>query len=147
MDDLERGIPITGEDFNGINEVAIFLGHITEEFEATDANELARLLDTAGICLIDAREPDEYGAGHIAGALNIPAGSVELCAAELDRELPPIIYGRDGWAMEAFVAADKLRTLFFKDIRVLSGGLAAWKRAGYTVEPGVRTPSISIEPC
>ena len=54
MDDLERGIPITGEDFNGINEVAIFLGHITEEFEATDANELARLLDTAGICLIDA---------------------------------------------------------------------------------------------
>lgn len=143
MDDLEYGRPITGADFNSINEVAIFLGHITEEFEAIDASELGRLLDDGGVLLIDARGPDEYSAGHIQGAIDIPAGSIELGASDLDRESTAVVYGSDGWGMEAFVAADKLRTLFFKDIRVLSGGLAGWKRAGHMVEPNTKTAAAA----
>ncbi|HEY4706553.1 MAG TPA: rhodanese-like domain-containing protein [Thermodesulfobacteriota bacterium] len=145
MDDLEYG-PITGAEFNGTNEVAIFLGRIREEFEAIDTLELAHLLETNGALLIDARETDEYVRGHVAGALNIPAGAIEFGASELDREKTAVVYGNDGWSMEAYAAADKLRTLFFSDVRVLSGGFAAWKRNGRVVEPGLKVACVSMGP-
>lgn len=143
MDDIEVGVPLTGADFNATNEVAIFLGRIAEEFEAIDAGGLGSLLGHGSVILIDARRPDEYMAGHIGGALNIPAGKIEFSAEDLDRNAPTIVYGNDGWSMEAFVAADKLRTLFFKDIRVLSGGFAAWKKTGHIVEPNTRTACVA----
>ncbi|HTP06143.1 MAG TPA: rhodanese-like domain-containing protein [Nitrospirota bacterium] len=48
------------------------------------------------VVLIDARLPDEYQAGHIPGAINIPAERMKLEAARLpkDKTIPIIFYCR-----------------------------------------------------
>ncbi len=145
MEDFHYG-PITNADFNDTNEVAIFFGHIREAFEAISAPLLADLLEIGDVLLIDARDADAYIKGHITGALSIPAASIALGAAEIDRGRTAVVYGADGWSMEAYAAADKLRTLFFKDVRVLSGGFAAWNRNGRVVEPGMKLPCVSMGP-
>ncbi|PIX61485.1 MAG: hypothetical protein COZ47_01740, partial [Lysobacterales bacterium CG_4_10_14_3_um_filter_64_11] len=40
--------------------------------------ERLRTLQAAGAPVIDVREPSEYAAGHIAGAVNIPRGVLEF---------------------------------------------------------------------
>jgi hydroxyacylglutathione hydrolase len=48
------------------------------------------------VVLIDSRLPDEYQAGHIPGAINIPAERIKLEAARLpkDKTTPIIFYCR-----------------------------------------------------
>jgi hydroxyacylglutathione hydrolase len=48
------------------------------------------------VVLIDSRLPDEYQAGHIPGAINIPAERMKLEAARLpkDKTTPIIFYCR-----------------------------------------------------
>src|SRR5581483_7958993 len=49
---------------------------------------LARWDDVAGALLVDVREPDEYAAGHVAGALNVPLSQLRRRHAELPRDRP-----------------------------------------------------------
>jgi rhodanese-related sulfurtransferase len=42
--------------------------------------------------IIDVRRPEEYAAGHIAGALNIPADQVPERLAELPCSRPVVTY-------------------------------------------------------
>ncbi len=48
------------------------------------------------VVLIDSRLPDEYQAGHIPGAINIPAERIKLEASRLpkDKKAPIIFYCR-----------------------------------------------------
>lgn len=101
-------------------------------------------LRARGVALIDVREPGEYAAGHIPGAVNIPRGVLEF---EVDghpavngvkdpalahRERPLILYCRSGG--RSALAAAALKQLGFADPLSLSGGFAGWAAAGRPVE-------------
>ncbi len=58
--------------------------------------EARRLVD-AGAQLVDVRTPDEFTAGHIPGAVNIPLQELEHRMRELEpKEQPVVVYCRSG---------------------------------------------------
>lgn len=84
--------------------------------------------------LLDVRTPAEYAAGHISGAQLIdwedPSFSNKV--AVLSKTTPYAIYCRSGNRSRA--AREAMIAMGFTDVRDLSGGINAWRNAGYPVE-------------
>ena len=56
-------------------------------------------MNTTQPTIIDVREPSEYTAGHVDGAINIPVGSLESnppALAALAKDTPIVVYCRSG---------------------------------------------------
>jgi phage shock protein E len=56
----------------------------------------ARGLVKDGALLLDVRTPQEFGAGHLEGAQNIPVQALSARLAELDKARPIVLYCRSG---------------------------------------------------
>lgn len=64
---------------------------------ATISGREGRALVEAGALLLDVRSPEEFAAGHLEGALNIPVGELEARLAEVGaKERPVVVYCRSG---------------------------------------------------
>jgi rhodanese-related sulfurtransferase len=74
--------------------------------------------------LLDVRQPEEYEAGHIPGAMLIPLGELELRKGELDPNRKIITYCRSG--RRSMAAAIALCGLGFESVYHLDGGVLAW---------------------
>ena len=98
------------------------------EVALEDAEAAIRAADL----LLDVREADEFHAGHIPGAINIPRGVLEfklsndpaLCARELNIVLYCKTSGR------AAMAACWLQAMGYRQVQSLAGGFDAWSAAG-----------------
>ena len=96
------------------------------------ALEEAEAAIRAADLLLDVREADEFHAGHIPGAINIPRGVLEfklsndpaLCARELNIVLYCKTSGR------AALAACSLQAMGYRQVQSLAGGFDAWSAAG-----------------
>ena len=77
-----------------------------------------------GAALLDVREPDEFAAGTIAGAANIPLGSLRDRLSELDSAKPVTIFCQAGF--RGYLAECLLRQRGFEAAN-LSGGYETWK--------------------
>ena len=75
--------------------------------------------------LLDVRQPEEYEAGHIPGAMLIPLGELEARREELERDKKIITYCRSG--RRGMAAAIALCGLGFKDVHNLEGGILNWR--------------------
>ncbi len=96
---------------------------------ALDAAEAAiRAADV----LLDVREADEFHAGHIPGALNIPRGLLEFKLSgvpELSaRDLSIVLYCKTSG--RAALAACSLQAMGYLQVQSLAGGFDAWSAAG-----------------
>jgi len=84
--------------------------------------------------LIDVRTPEEFRAGHIPGAINIPLQEFEQRFDELsaykDREA--VLYCESG--MRASHGGGWLESRGFHQLRYLDGHMGAWRRAGLPSE-------------
>jgi rhodanese-related sulfurtransferase len=59
--------------------------------------EAARALVDAGAVVVDVRTPEEFAAGHVPGAKNIPYGEIRARAGELGGpETPVLLYCQTG---------------------------------------------------
>lgn len=108
-----------------------------------DADQL-QALQSRGAPIIDVREPAEFAAGYLPGAVNIPRGVLEFevdghpavnCvrdAALAYRAQPVVLYCRTGG--RSALAADALRQLGFSEPLSLAGGFALWNEQSRTVE-------------
>lgn len=90
--------------------------------------------------LIDVREADEYAAGHIAGAINIPRGLLEFrlsSTAELDsRALRIVLYCKTSG--RAALSAVAMADMGYLDVHSIAGGYDGWVAAGKpVVKPAV----------
>ena len=96
--------------------------------------ELARR-HGAGAYVLDVRQPDEYEAGHVPGAVLIPLDQLAGRQDELptDTELQVICKsgGRSATAVEALRAAGY-------DATNVAGGTMAWIAAGHPVAEGAQ---------
>lgn len=85
---------------------------------------------------IDVREANEFAAGHIPGAINIPRGILEFHLGEYpgcaDKEAEFVIYCRSG-ARSALAAAQMKRLGYRKAVNMI-GGYLAWSGEGRPVE-------------
>jgi rhodanese-related sulfurtransferase len=98
--------------------------------------------ELTGVTLVvDLREEDElHVAGWVRDSVWAPRGMLEFWADPSDRrhriEFDPerrlILYCSTG--ERSAIAAATLRTMGYRDVRVLDGGIEAWKRDGLPVE-------------
>jgi rhodanese-related sulfurtransferase len=92
-------------------------------------------LREGSIVLIDVRPEDEYGLGHLPGALNIPLRELEARLSELPRDHEIVAYCRGPYCVLSFEAVAALRARGFK-VRRLEDGFPEWKAAGLPIEAG-----------
>ncbi|ANB59596.1 rhodanese-like domain-containing protein [Anoxybacteroides amylolyticum] len=74
--------------------------------------------------LIDVREPDEYAAGHILGARNIPLTQLRMRMKELRKDQPIYLYCQSG--LRSGRAAQMLYRKGYRDLYHLKGGFKTW---------------------
>lgn len=87
----------------------------------------------AGAVLLDVRPPNEFAAGHLHGAINIPIDELPDRLRELPRDHKIITYCRGEYCLFADEAARLLRTNGFDVVR-LEGGWPEWQTEGRPVE-------------
>ena len=87
--------------------------------------------------LIDVRAPEEFAAGHLPGARNVPADELASCLAEVPRDRPVVTYCnmRHAGNARSVRAADMLRENGYP-ARALEGGFPGWHAAGNPVATG-----------
>ncbi|HOK90407.1 MAG TPA: FAD-dependent oxidoreductase [Candidatus Hydrogenedentes bacterium] len=96
--------------------------------------------------LLDVRTPEEFSAGSIPGAVNIPVDSLSERLAEIPRDRPVVTYCAVG--LRGYVAARKLALAGFQ-VSNLSGGFKLWnwtrrlKEAAEARPPQVSAPASS----
>lgn len=95
----------------------------------------ARRAQTEGALLLDVREPDEWVAGHIAGARLYPLPRL-ASDPQIDEALsrPIVAYCKVGARAER--AAEILEACGYENVAIMQGGYADWQAAGYPVESG-----------
>ena len=89
------------------------------------AIDLKRRLDQGEkLRIIDVREPNEYQINRIPGAELVPLGEVPRRYAELDPEEELVVHCKMG--ARSAKAADFLRSVGFKRVLNLRGGILEW---------------------
>lgn len=96
----------------------------------------ARAMQDAGDVIVDVRDPGEYERGHIAGAVNIPIGTLPAAAETLVPRGQIITTCSMGGRAEK---GAKLLDLAGRDAFWVAGGTKAWAAAGF---PVVRGPQV-----
>ena len=84
-----------------------------------------------GAIVIDVREPDEYGGGHVPGAVNIPLADVRERSAELRGADTVYVICQSG--RRSTFACDALESLGITSVNV-AGGTTAWIAASLPVQ-------------
>ncbi|MDQ0218344.1 rhodanese-like domain-containing protein [Peribacillus cavernae] len=74
--------------------------------------------------LIDVREPNEFDAGHILGARNIPLSQLKTRLKELRQDKPVYLYCQSG--LRSGRAAQMLHRKGYKELYHLKGGFKQW---------------------
>jgi rhodanese-related sulfurtransferase len=88
---------------------------------------------TAGhLVAVDVRTPEEWEAGHIAGAVWIPMFELGARLGELRRDARLAIVCRSG--ARSGVVADHLHAAGFDAVN-MAGGMEDWVRVGLPIEP------------
>jgi hydroxyacylglutathione hydrolase len=110
---------------------AVYAGRpdLVEASSRLTAAQLAeRQEHTAGLQLVDVRNPGETAAGTIPGAREIPLTAITGSVTDLDADAPVVLYCGSGYRSQ--VAASVLRAAGFADVSDLIGGFTAWDGAG-----------------
>ncbi len=87
------------------------------------------------VTVLDVRPADEFAAGHLPGAVNIPLAELEARLAELDPAQEIVAYCRGPYCVLSFEAVAALRARGFT-VRRLEDGLPEWRAAGLPLEQG-----------
>ncbi|MGH7355714.1 MAG: rhodanese-like domain-containing protein [Candidatus Rokuibacteriota bacterium] len=104
--------------------------------------DLADLMASgASHAVLDLRERGAYERGHVFRATSLPRRLLEwrLSALVPARRTPLAIYDADGALAD--LARPTLAAMGYTDVRLLQGGLDAWRAAGLPVVQGLNVPS------
>ena len=79
--------------------------------------------------IIDVRTPEEYSSGHLINAKNMNwnGGNFDAQIATIDKSTPVFVYCAAGGRSAS--AAKKMRSVGFKEVYDLSGGIIDWRKA------------------
>ncbi len=98
------------------------------------------------VVLVDVRQPKEYDAGHIEGAINVPYTEVEKRIKEFKKEVTPAyVFYCTYSAWRAPYAANVLADYGYQNTYVLEGGVSAWNAGGqviYATDPNQKAEVI-----
>jgi rhodanese-related sulfurtransferase len=92
----------------------------TEAFKDAVAN--------SGALVIDVRQPEEYDAGHIPGAVNIPLRELAANVDKIPTDTQVFVYCASGF--RAGLSISSLRMMGYDNALAYSGSYKAWTEAG-----------------
>ena len=110
---------------------------VKDELQPLPATELLEMARKGIVTVLDVRPPEEYAAGHLPGAVNIPLAELEAHLDQLPEDQAVVAYCRGPHCVLAFDAVEQLRQKGF-NARRLDGGLPEWRLEGLPVEQGGR---------
>ncbi|TBH21418.1 rhodanese-like domain-containing protein [Thermus thermamylovorans] len=113
-----------------VREVGNFLSTLPAGFYAMAPAVAKQQMDAMDVFLLDVREPSEFQAERIQGAVNIPIRDLPRRIGEVPKGKPVIVYCKVGHR-------GAMATVFLRgqgyNVQSISGGLDAWKAAGLPV--------------
>lgn len=108
---------------------------VKDELEPLPRQELLERVRDGLVTVLDVRPPEEYAAGHVPGAVNVPLSRLKQYLKELKPEQEIVAYCRGPHCVLAFDAVASLRKKGL-NARRLEDGFPEWKTAGLPVETG-----------
>jgi len=100
-----------------------------DQMEPVPAAELMQRAKKGLVTVLDVRPPEEFAAGHVPGAINIPIGELQKRLAELPKRREVVAYCRGPYCLMSYDAVHLLRSRGLK-ARRLQDGLPEWRLAG-----------------
>jgi rhodanese-related sulfurtransferase len=96
--------------------------------------QVVQLMNREKAVVVDVCEPDEFAAGHVVGAKNLPLGQLEAKLPGLvkNKSTPIVLVCASGARSSRALAIAK--KLGFENTHSLSGGMGAWRSASLPVE-------------
>ncbi|MGJ7508590.1 rhodanese-like domain-containing protein [Variovorax sp. GT1P44] len=98
------------------------------------AQGAVQLINRERAVVVDVREPEEFAAGHVTGAKNVPLNQLEqkLPTTVKNKTLPLLLVCATGGRAQRAVAMAK--KLGYEQAQAVAGGLKSWKDANLPVE-------------
>jgi rhodanese-related sulfurtransferase/biotin operon repressor len=112
--------------------VRLWLAH-RDELEPVPAKELLERAKKGLVTVLDVRPPEEFAAGHLPGAINVPVDKLESYLSKLPKRKEVVAYCRGPYCLMSFDAVEKLRKRGWR-ARRLEDGFPEWRAAGLPVE-------------
>ncbi len=106
---------------------------VKDSLEPVPVGELLTRVRDGLVTVLDVRPPEEYAAGHLPGAVNIPLAELEKNLKQLPKDQEIVAYCRGPYCVLAFEAVARLRAQGM-EARRLQNGFPEWKQAGLPVE-------------
>ncbi|HHH43490.1 MAG TPA: metalloregulator ArsR/SmtB family transcription factor [Gammaproteobacteria bacterium] len=106
---------------------------VKDELEAVPRETLMERVKQGLVTVLDVRPAEEYAAGHVPGAVNVPLSELEQHLQQLPKKQSVVAYCRGPHCVLAFDAVARLRERGYTAQR-LEDGFPEWKSAGYPVE-------------
>ena len=104
-----------------------------DSLEPVSRKELMRRMRARLVTVIDVRPEEEFAAGHIRGAINVPLKDLKRRLGELPSGQEVVAYCRGPYCVLSYEAVAALRKRGFKALR-LEDGYPEWKAARLPVE-------------
>ena len=101
--------------------------------ENVTVEQTAKLVADQKVTVLDIRTPEEFKAGHIAGAVNLNFNDPDFAKklGELDKTKPYVVHSAAGG--RSAKSLDQFKKLQFVSIYHFKGGFKAWEKAGQPV--------------
>ncbi len=106
---------------------------VKDHLEPISAAQLLHRLRAGSVTALDVRPPEEFAAGHLPGAINIPLNELEAHLGSLSSDQVIVAYCRGPYCVLAYEAVALLRSKGFTAQR-LEAGYPEWQHAGLPVE-------------
>lgn len=101
--------------------------------QAVSRDDLLAGLREGSVALLDVRPHEEFQAGHLPDAINIPLDELETMLDALPRDREIVAYCRGPYCVLSHEAVERLRKLGFR-VRRFDEGFPQWKAAGLPVQ-------------
>jgi len=95
-----------------------------------------------GVVFLDVRDPDEFSAGHIRGAMNLPVTQAEAGLDKLPKDRKIVIYGQSTASGDPCAESRSTGRLLLANgfgenlLAVFADGFEAWVEGGHPIEKG-----------
>ncbi|QEP44143.1 ArsR family transcriptional regulator [Ectothiorhodospiraceae bacterium BW-2] len=103
-----------------------------DELEPIPAKELLQRVREGLVTVLDVRPPEEFAAGHLPGAVNVPLDELERLWSSFNPEREIVAYCRGPYCVLAYSAVERLRAHGLQ-ARRLEDGYPEWKAAGLPI--------------
>ncbi len=106
---------------------------VQKEVPSISVQDFKKMLDEGQVFaeIIDVRGADEYAAGHLADAINIPRGKTEWVVPKKITDPGQKIYVYCKTGARGAHVVKMLKEVGYKDVTNVKGGFKTWASAGY----------------